>query len=156
MPKNTTLQTDILLALGLFVFLYISHIFDKVTLDIPSYHINNSPYQEILKWFYPTALLFIGIVALVLFWLMQNKLRQRKWVEVLYLVIGLLVTITYNLTNLKIFEPLISRYMFGSSVPIAVLLQNTFWPNTYLQIAGSLVGVVGLLLLLLPRNTAIQ
>jgi hypothetical protein len=152
MIKNKTLQTDISLVLGLFAYLYLSHAFDKVSLDIPSYDIHGSPYYEILKWFYPVATLFVGAVALLLFWLMQNKLQHRKWVEILYLTIGLFIAFAFTLSSLNVFQPLLSQYAFGSSVPLMIWLQNTFWINTYLHIAGCLVGVIGLLLLLLPRN----
>ncbi len=156
MAKNKVLQTDISLTLGLFVFLYLSRIFDKINRIIPSYDIHGSPYFEILKWFYPLASLFIGVVALSLFWLMQNKLQQRKWVEILYLSVGLFITFAYNLSNLNILQPFLSQYMFGSSVPLAIWLQNTFWINTYLHIAGSLIGVMGFLLLLFPKIKARQ
>jgi hypothetical protein len=151
MAKTRVWQTDIFLALGLFVFLYLARVFDKITRIIPSFDTQGSPYFEILRLFYPLASLFIGSVALLLFWLMQNKLQQRKWVEVLYLSVGLFIVFSYNISNLKVLQPLLSQYMFGSSVPLAILLQNTFWINTYLHIAGSLIGVIGFLLLLFPK-----
>ncbi len=151
MAKDNNWQTDISLSLGLFAFLYVARTFDKITRIIPSFDIQRSPNFEILRWFYPLASLFIGSVALLLFWLMQNKLHQTKLVEILYLVVGLFITFSYNISYLKVLQPLLSQYMFGSSVPLAIWLQDTFWINTYLHIAGNLIGVIGLLLLLFPK-----
>ena len=154
MAKDNNWRTDIFLSLGLFAFLYVARTFDKITRIIPSFDIQHSPNFEILRWFYPLASLFIGSVALLLFWLMQNKLHQTKLVEILYLVVGLFIVFSYNISYLKVLQPLLSQYMFGSSVPLAIWLQDTFWINTYLHIAGNLIGVMGLLLLLFPKIKA--
>jgi len=151
MAKTKDWQTNIALTLGLFAFLYTARVFDRITRIIPSYDIEGSPYFEVLRWFYPFASLFIITVGLLLFWLMQNKLHQRKWVEVLYLSVGLFIVFSYNISNLKVLQPLLSQYMFGSSVPLAILLQNTLWLTTYVYMAGSLIGVIGLALLVFPK-----
>lgn len=151
MAKNKDWQTDIFLALVLFVFLYIARVFDRATRIIPSYDIEGSPYFPVLRWFYPFASLFVISVGLSLFWLMQSKLHQRKWVEVLYLSVGLFIVFSYNISNLKVLQPILSQYMFGSSIPLAILLQNNFWLTTYVHMAGSLVGVTGLVLLVFPK-----
>jgi drug/metabolite transporter (DMT)-like permease len=156
MVKNKALPTEIALLITLFFFLSVAYAFDQISLDIPSYVIGGSPYTEILKLIYPLAMLFIDIVAVLLFWLMHNKLQQRKWVEILYLVTGLFITFAYNLFSLKTVPAFLAQPLFGSPVPMVILLQSVFWPNTYFHIAGSLIGAVGVLLLLLPKNKASQ
>jgi hypothetical protein len=153
MTKNNNWQINIALTLGLFAFLYIASVFDRITRIIPFYDTDGSQYFAILRWFFPFATLFIVSVGLTLFWLMQSKLHQRKWVEVLYLSVGLFIVFSYNLSNIQVFRPLLSRYLFGSSVPLAILMQNNFWLTTYVYMAGSLVGVIGLALLVFPRTT---
>ena len=151
MTKPKVWQTDISLVIGLFAFLYIARIFDRITRIIPSYDIEGSPYFKTLRWFYPFASLFIVTVGLSLFWLMQNKLHQRKSVEVLYLSVGLFIVFSYNISKLEILQPLLSKYLFGSSVPLAIFLESDFWLTTYLHMAGTLIGVIGLLLLIFPK-----
>ena len=151
MTKPKVWQTNISLVLGLFAFLYIARIFDRITRFIPSYDIEGSPYFEILRWFYPFVSLFVVTVGLSLFWLMQSKLHQRKWVEVLYLSVGLFIVFSYNISNLRILQPLLTKYLFGSSVPLAILLESDFWLTTYLYMAGTLIGVIGLLFLIFPK-----
>ena len=153
MTKNHDWQINIALTFGLFAFLYIARVLDRITRIIPSYDIEGSPCFEVLRWFYPFASLFIVSVGLTLFWLMQNKLHQRKWVEVLYLSVGLFIVFSYNISNVKVFQSILSRNLFGSSVPLAILMQNTFWLTTYVYMAGSLIGVIGLALLIFPRTT---
>jgi hypothetical protein len=150
MVNNKVSWTNIALVVGLFAFLYITRTFDKITRIIPTYDIQGSPYFEILRWFYPLASLFISMVALSLFWLMKNRLHHEKWVEVVYLLVGLFIVFSYNIANLKVLQPLLTQYMFGSPVPLGILLQDTFWVNTYSHMAGNLAAAMGLLLLVFP------
>ncbi len=151
MAKPKVWQSNLSLVLGLFAFLYIARFFDRITHIIPTYDIEGSPYFEILRWFYPFSSLLIVTVGLLMFWLMQSKLQQSKWVEILFLIAGLFIVFSYNISKLSIIQPLLSKYLFGGSVPLATLLENNFWLSTYLHMAGTLIGVIGLLFLLFPK-----
>ena len=151
MVKLKVWQTNISLVLGLFAFLYIARVFDRITRIIPTYDIEGSPYFEILRWFYPFASLFIVTAGLLLFWLMHSKSQQSKWVETLFLIVGLFIVFSYNISHLKILQPLLTKYLFGSSVPLGILLQSNFWLTTYLHMAGTLVCIIGLLLFMFPK-----
>ena len=151
MAKSKVWQSNLYLILGLFTFLSIARFFDRITRIIPTYDIEGSQYFEILRWFYPFASLFIVTGGLMMFWLMQRKSQQSKWVEILFLIVGLFIVFSYNISKLKILQPLLTKYLFGSSVPLAILLESDFWLTTYLHMAGTLIGVIGLLFLLFPK-----
>jgi hypothetical protein len=109
-----------------------------------------------LFWFYPLALLFVEITIMLLFWYIQNKLSSRKFRTILFLTIGLLITYAYDFLAIKAFQELFPPFMLGSQIPTVILLQDIFWPNYYLHIAGVLVAAMGLLLLVLPEKETTQ
>jgi hypothetical protein len=145
--KIKTWLTDIALVLGLLVLLFISNVFDQ--------RMNSMLHQTTLRvspWVFPVAILLIGTVIFLLFWFMQNRLPKRIWVAIIYLVIGLFIAFAWNLSSVEIFQAIIPRYLPKSVVPTKVLLNTIFDPRSYLYIAGSLAGIAGLLLLILPGN----
>ena len=151
MSKPKVWQSNLSLVLGLFAFFSIARFFDRITRILPTYDVEGLSYFEILRWFYPFSSLFIVTAGLLIFWLMQSKLHQSKWVEILFLIVGLFIVFSYNISKLKILQPLLTKPLFGSSVPLGILLESNFWLTTYLHMAGTLIGVIGLLFLLFPK-----
>jgi hypothetical protein len=150
--KNKSLLFDISFLVGLPIFLYICYFLDITLFRIPSYIIDKSPSYKVLFWYYPVALLFVEIAALLLFWFVQNKLQLQKWVKILYLTIGLFITYAYDLLHIKAIQELLPPYIFNSQLPTVILLQDIFWVNYHLHIAGTLIVVMSLLSLFLPKK----
>lgn len=149
MPKTKPLSTGTAFLLGMIVFLFISYGFDRIRNFISDYsitHYENLPLDGVfLVFVYPTVTLFIGAVSLLTFWLIENKFQQKKWVGLIYLFIGLLIATFYSISR-----------MYKSPGSMPDLLEQTFWPLSYLHIAGSSVAAIGFLMVILPKNKNVQ
>ena len=139
---------DMSLLVGLPIFFYVCYNFDLATFHLTAYF----PRYKILFWFYPVALLFVGTVMMLLFRRIQNELNFQKSRTALFLITGLLITYAYDFLGIEIIQEVFPPYMFGGQIPTVIVLQDIFWPNYYLHIAGVLVAATGLLLSFLSKK----
>lgn len=158
LPKNEnkkqakTWLFDLSLFMGLLAFFYICYNLDTAIFRITAYFAR----YKILFWFYPVALLFVETVVMVLFWYIQNTLSFQKLRTILFLTVGLLITYAYDFLGIEIIQGLFPPHVLNSQIPTVIVLQDIFWPNYYLHIAGVLVATTGLLLLFLPKKEITQ
>ena len=137
---NGKMVSRLLLLSGLIALLVMSFLFDFISSYLEVQTILGAGYQSLLVVLLPVFQLIVVLGGLGLFWYLNtspNRNRLESWI---FAVVGLL---------LVFFEAL----LFFLPVPMSVYtLAQLFAPGTYLFLAGSLTGVIGVMTLVLKRS----
>lgn len=132
---NRKFSSSVILPLvGMMIILALAYGFDILIKTLKE---QNAYYSldDILLWTYAATNLLLNGALLLLFWRIMTKTTRSIWVGVIYLAVGMYLVISLGLYRF-------TGNLFYPPVPGSLL---------FYSIGG--IGLIGLLLLILPRVT---
>ncbi len=93
---------------------------------------------------YPLTALFLAAISLLLFWFVLNRAPRNVWIALLYLIIGLFI----SLYPILYFTPAFGGLFYQFPRLNNILLT----PLSYIFSAASFIAITGLFALILPRK----
>ncbi len=97
----------------------------------------------VILWAYPLIALFLAAVSLLLFRFLLNRAPRNVWVALIFLIIGLFIT----MYPILYFTP-----VFGGLFNPVPWLNNSLLPNSYIFSSGSFIAIMGLFALIFQRK----
>jgi hypothetical protein len=141
MLKSKTFTSFILPVSGLVIVLALALVCDTWIQALKTLYASTFRFTTILFLSYSvTTLLFAGAI-LSLFWALMTWSPRNIGVGLVYLIVGILIVFA---TSLYFLIPVHNLFL--------VSLQTILKPTSYMFISGGFIGVMGLLLLLLPKT----
>ncbi len=97
----------------------------------------------VVLWAQPLGSLLLAALLLLLFWFMLTRAPRNVWIAALYLLVGLYLTFFLLLYYVPAIGSWLPPVFYGMLLSV----------NSYTSLAGSFIAVIGLFMLILPRQT---
>jgi hypothetical protein len=131
---------------GLFFVLVIAFGCDIWIQSLKTENASSFSLTEAIYLSYPITTCIVAGSVLTLFWLLLTKFPRNKGFDIINFVVGILIVSSFSLYYSILARLNIRLPQFLRIIPVILK------PNTYLFMAGGFIGVMGLILLLIPKT----
>jgi uncharacterized membrane protein len=139
--KSKTFTSNILPLLGLILVLALAFCCDTWMQTLKTKNASTFTLTSIIYLSYSITTLLVAGGLLSLFWILITKFPRNIGIGLIYLLAGIFMVLAFSLYFLVPFHGWLPNF-----------IPEILKPNSYLFISGGFIGMIGLMLILLPKT----